>query len=98
MRMCLVHGSSDVHRIKVLIAILEEDDASSLKMKNNYRPMLGLYLATSNHSAQCAVCKVYFSAQPNNLKLILNFHKYYPIEHIFVPACSSARKEHFFKF
>ena len=44
MRMCLVHGSSDVHRIKVLIAILEEDDASSLKMKNNYRPMLGLYL------------------------------------------------------
>ena len=47
--------------------------------------------------AQCEVCKVYFSAQPNNLKLILN-EKYYPIEHIFVPACSSARKEHFFKF
>ena len=51
-----------------------------------------------DHNAQCAVCKVYFSAQPNNLKLILNFQKYYPIEHIFVPACSSARKEHFFKF
>ena len=50
------------------------------------------------HTAQCAVCKVYFSAQPNNLKPILNFQKYYPIEHIFVPACSSARKEHFFKF
>ena len=49
-------------------------------------------------SALCAVRKVYFSAQPNNLKLILNFQKYYPIEHIFVPACSSARKEHFFKF
>ena len=48
--------------------------------------------------ALCAVRKVYFSAQPNNLKLILNFQKYYPIEHIFVPACSSARKEHFFKF
>ena len=47
---------------------------------------------------QCVVCKVYFSAQPNNLKLILNFEKYYPFEHIFVPACSSARKEHFFKF
>ena len=30
-------------------------------------------------SAQCAVRKVYFSAQPNNLKLILNFQKYYPI-------------------
>ena len=30
-------------------------------------------------SAQCAVCKVYFSAQPNNLKLILNCQKYYPI-------------------
>ena len=49
-------------------------------------------------SAQCVVCKVYFSVQPNNLKLILNFQKYYPFEHIFVPACSSARKEHFFKF
>ena len=49
-------------------------------------------------SALCAVRKVYFSAQPNNLKLILNFQKYYPIEHLFVPACSSARKEHFFKF
>ena len=47
--------------------------------------------------ALCAVRKVYFSAQPNNLKLILNFQKYYPIEHIFVPACSSARKIHFFK-
>ena len=53
---------------------------------------------TKSSSAQCAVCKVYFSAQPNNLKLILNFQKYYPIEHIFVPACSSARKVHFFKF
>ena len=30
--------------------------------------------------------------------LILEFKKYYPIEHIFVPACSSARKTHFFKF
>ena len=50
------------------------------------------------HSALCAVRKVYFSAQPNNLKLILNFQKYYPIEHIFVPACSSVRKIHFFKF
>ena len=29
---------------------------------------------------------------------ILNFDKYYSIEHIFVPACSSARKIHFFKF
>ena len=49
-------------------------------------------------SAQCVLCKVYFSAQPNNLKPILKFQKYYPIEHIFVPACSSARKIHFFKF
>ena len=29
--------------------------------------------------AQCAVCKVYFSAKPNKLKPILNFQKYYPI-------------------
>ena len=44
-------------------------------------------------NALCAVRKVYFSAQPNNLKLILHSQKYYPIEHIFVPACSSARKD-----
>ena len=50
------------------------------------------------YSALCAVRKVYFSAQPNKLRHILNFDKYYPIEHIFVPACSSARKIHFFKF
>ena len=41
-------------------------------------------------TAQYAFCKVYFSAQPNKLRHILNFDKYYPIEHIFVPACSSA--------
>ena len=34
--------------------------------------------------------KVYFSAQPNKLRPILKFKKYYPIEHIFVPAYSSA--------
>ena len=47
-------------------------------------------------TAQCVLCKVYFSAQPNKLRPILKFKKYYPIEHIFVPACSSARKIHFF--
>ena len=31
---------------------------------------------TDSTIAQCAGCKVYFSAQPNNLKLILNFQKY----------------------
>ena len=45
----------------------------------------------------CVLCKVYFSAQLNKLRLILKFEKYYPIEHIFVPACSSARKIHFSK-
>ena len=49
-------------------------------------------------SAQCVLCSVYFSAQLNKLRPILKFKKYYPIEHIFVPACSSARKIHFFKF
>ena len=50
------------------------------------------------YNAQYVFCKVYFSAQPNKLRYILNFDKYYSIEHIFVPACSSARKIHFFKF
>ena len=47
-------------------------------------------------NAQCVLCKVYFSAQPNKLRPILKFKIYFPIEHIFVPACSSARKIHFF--
>ena len=55
-------------------------------------------LLPGSSSAQCAVCKVYFSAQLNKLRPILNLKKYYPIQHIFVPACSSARKIHFFKF
>ena len=50
------------------------------------------------YTAQCVLCKVYFSAQPNKLRPISKFKEYYPFEHIFVSACSSARKEHFFKF
>ena len=54
-------------------------------------------LILTHCSAQCVLCKVYFSVQLNKLRPILKFNKYYPIEHIFVPACSSARKIHFFK-
>ena len=51
------------------------------------------------YTAQCVLCKVYFSAQPNKLRPILKFEKYYPIQqHIFVPTCLSARKIHFLKF
>ena len=49
------------------------------------------------YTAHCVLCIVYFSAQPNKLRPILKIKEYYP-EHIFVPACSSARKAHFFKF
>ena len=47
-------------------------------------------------TVQCVLCKVYFSARPNKLRPVLKFKEYYPIEHIFAPACSSARKIHFF--
>ena len=57
-----------------------------------------LWAGVSGGSALCAVRKVYFSAQPNKLRPILKFRKYFPVEHIFVPACSSVRKIHFFKF
>ena len=53
---------------------------------------------TVRSTAQCVLCKVYFSARPNKLRPVLKFKEYYPIEHIFVQACSSARKIHFFKF
>ena len=63
-------------------------------MRNNQIFLSYLVLST----AQCVLCKVYFSAQPNKLRPILRFEKYYPIEHIFVPACSSERKKHFLNF
>ena len=47
-------------------------------------------------SAQCVLRSVYFSAQPNKVWPILKFEFWHPIEHIFVPACSSVRKVHFF--
>ena len=54
--------------------------------------------STHHHTAQWVSCKVYFSAQLNKLRPILKFRKYFPVEHIFVPACLSVRKIHFFKF
>ena len=59
---------------------------------------IALQMFLQHTIAQCVLCKVYFSAQTNKLRPILKFEKYYSIEHIFVPACSSARKIHFFKF
>ena len=44
-----------------------------------------LYLIIS--SAQCVLCSVYFSAQPNKLRPILKFKRYYP----FAKASSSLR-------
>ena len=91
-----------------LTARLEAFSESRERRRHTEEPFVGLQCSVGqevktwfhsfHRTAQCVVCKVYFSAQLNNLKLILNFQKYYPIEHIFVPACSSARKEHFFKF
>ena len=52
----------------------------------------------AHYIAHCVHCAVYFSAQPKKLRPILKYKEYYPIEHIFAPACSSARKTHFFKF
>ena len=53
-------------------------------------------LGASN--VQCVLCSVYFSAQLNKLRPILRFEFWHPVEHIFVPACSSVRKIHFQTF
>ena len=50
------------------------------------------------HTAQCVLCSVYFSAQPNKLRPILELEFWYPIEHIFVPVSKSVRKIHLFTF
>ena len=50
------------------------------------------------HSAQCVLCKVYFSAQPNKLRPILKFKKILSYWTYICQACSSARKIHYFKF
>ena len=84
----------------------------SVNLPNGFRSSIGRHVSGEVRSlerdsknfgnncatAQCVLCKVYFSAQLNKLRPILKFKKYYPIENIFVPACSSARKIHFFKF
>ena len=49
-----------------------------------YHKTPGALRAQRANTAQCVLCKVYFSAQPNKLRPILKFKKYYPIEHIFV--------------
>ena len=59
---------------------------------------LGLLLADGAPTVHIVYFVQYFSAQPNKLRPIFKFKEYYPIEHIFFPACSSARKIHFFKF
>ena len=57
--------------------------SSQLKTISSVRHLFVNVLDLEDHdvlyNAQCVVCKVYFSAQPNNLKLILNCQKYYPI-------------------
>ena len=42
----------------------------------------------------CTMCTL----QPNKLRPIYEFEFWYPIKHIFVQACSSVRKIHFFTF
>ena len=69
--------------------------AKRLALRSSYD---GDVVLSCCYIAHCVLCKVYFSAQLNKLRPILKFEKYYLIEHIFVPACSSARKIHFFKF
>ena len=49
-------------------------------------------------TAQCELCKLFFSAQLNKLRPISKFEFWYRNEHLFVLACSSARKIHFFTF
>ena len=99
-------GGGDQGKIWVIWVILDEEPLLQwvLGFKVDWIYLvynwLCRYVASQicGYNAQCVLCKVYFSAQPNKLRPILKFEKYYPIEHIFVPACSSARKIHFFKF
>ena len=45
---------------------------------------------------QCTMCTLgsLSSSQPNKLRHILKFLSWYPIQHIFVPACSIARNSY----
>ena len=54
------------------------------------------YICSTVHNVYFV--KYIFPRNRTSSDLSKKFEKYYPIEHIFVPACSSARKEHFFKF
>ena len=45
------------------------------------------------HCTMCCLCSL-SSSQPNKLRHILKFVSWYPIQHIFVPACSIARNSY----
>ena len=95
-----IHSTGYSCQIELSISLHPSDLRAYLlrQMCKSAQTATNIILPPHCTNALCGVRKVYFSAQPNNLKLILNFQKYYPIEHIFVPACSSVRKIHFFKF
>ena len=71
--------------------------AKPSELPNNRERRFVTHSLVNHYNAQCVLCAVYFSRNRTSSDLcILKFEKYYPTEHIFVPACSSARKMHFF--
>ena len=50
-------------------------------------------LGLKPHFTMCTLCSL-SSSQPNKLRHILKFVSWYPIQHIFVPACSIARNSY----
>ena len=58
-----------------------------------------IYCLTEQNSAQCVLCKVYFSAQPNKVKPILKFQKYWKILNIYLSQLVRVRGKYtFFSF
>ena len=53
-------------------------------------------MTSLRESLQCTMCCLgsLSSSQPNKLRHILKFLSWYPIQHIFVPACSIARNSY----
>ena len=62
----------------------------------SFFPYLFSPLLSAISTAQCVLCSVYLSTQPNKLRLILKFYLCIPLNIIFASACSNVRKIHLF--
>ena len=84
---------------EVLALVLKLEGGSGGPARSTFRKCdhQEILAGMSYQCTMCTLCSIFFRAT-EQAQTYLKIKEYSPIEHIFVPACSSARKIHFFKF